>query len=115
MKNKKNYFIIITLIFLWSCTPKQKDDKSNVNSKKVQRPVAVDNGKIFIKNGEKLLYGGEDSTSHFFINNCSLNDSQFHYGIGREKFPALLNPEFISVNEADSIWNDTNRFLLAYA
>ena len=44
-----------------------------------------------------------------------LKDEQFHYGIGREKFPALLKPSFESVREADSIWADSTRFLLAYS
>ena len=63
--------------------------------------------------GKRMLYGGEDETQHFDITDYLLNDEQFHYGIGREKFPALLNPEFISVPEADKVWADSSRFLLA--
>ena len=62
-----------------------------------------------------MLYGGSDSTQHFDITGYALKDSQFHYGMGRERFPALLEPSFISVAEADSIWEDSTRFLLAYA
>ena len=62
-----------------------------------------------------MLYGGEDSTQHFDITGYDLKDQQFHYGIGRERFPALLEPEFVSIEEADSLWADSTRFLVAYA
>lgn len=78
-----------------------------------QRPSALENGKFFDKNGAKMLYGGESETEHFIIDNLDLEPSQFHYGIGRERFPALLKPEFQTVQEADSNWTLESRFLLA--
>jgi len=60
-----------------------------------------------------MLYGGE-SYQHFTINNLDLIEEQFHYGLGRERFPALLEPKFESVVEADKRWRDKDRFLLAY-
>lgn len=80
-----------------------------------QRPLAVEQGKFLEQNGVPMLYGGEDSTQHFAVSNLELIDSQFHYGIGREHFPALLEPAFISIAEADDMWPDSSRFLLAYA
>ena len=62
--------------------------------------------------GKKLLYGGEDSTWHFDITNSILNDEQYHYGIGREQFKALLEPEFMTRDEADEIYPDSARFLV---
>lgn len=85
------------------------------NEVEYEKPTSLDNGKFFNMGDNYMLYGGEDSSQHFKINNCCLKDEQFHYGIGREEFPALLEPEFISVNEANSIWNDTTRFLLAHS
>ena len=76
--------------------------------------MAIDSGKFFMVDGMKMLYGGEDSLQHFNVNNNELKDEQFHYGIGREKFPALLAPEFSSINEVDSLWDDDSRFILAY-
>lgn len=61
-----------------------------------------------------MLYGGTDSTQHFDITNYDLNDAQFHYGIGREAFPALLEPAFITIKAADSLWKDDDRFLIAF-
>lgn len=80
-----------------------------------KRPLALENGKFLELAGQPLLYGGEDSSQHFDVSNLELRPEQFHYGIGREKFPALLEPEFITVENADVIWPDTVRFLVAHA
>ena len=77
-----------------------------------KRPLAIDNGKIFKKDGKRYLWGGEDERQHFDITDCSLKENQFHYGIGREKFSALLAPDFISVAEAGSQYADNARFLV---
>lgn len=79
-----------------------------------QRPIAVENGKFFETQGNKMLYGGAKEKQHFKINNLELEPKQFHYGIGRERFPALITPKFESVSEADNHWEDTDRFLVAY-
>ena len=78
-----------------------------------QRPLAIDRGKILNVPNKKLLWGGDDPSMHFDITNCELKDEQFHYGIGREHFPALLKPEFVSVSRADKIWKEEDRFLVA--
>jgi len=83
--------------------------------KKPQRPISFENGKFFELEGKKMLYGGKDSIQHFDITDYELKDKQFHYGIGRERFPALLNPEFTTIEAADSLWNDNDRFILAYS
>ena len=93
---------------------KKEESKEKVTQKK-QRPSALKKGKFFTIDKKQMLYGGKDSTQHFDITNYTLKDEQFHYGIGREVFPALLEPEFISVKEADSIWADSTRFIVAYA
>ncbi len=80
-----------------------------------KRPVSVENGKFFSKGNQKFLYGGKDSLQHFDITDYALKDEQFHYGIGREVFPALLKPEFINLEEASKVWNDSIRFLLAHS
>lgn len=94
---------------------KDEDKTETEKPSKKQRPSALKKGKFFTVNDKQMLYGGKDSTQHFDITNYTLKDEQFHYGIGREAFPALLEPEFISVQEADSIWEDDARFIVAYA
>jgi uncharacterized protein DUF3179 len=118
----KNYLPFLIIGIFMSCTGQSNLNDTETESKelelpppKKQRPVAMENGKFFEIDGVKMLYGGEDSSQHFIIENCILNNKQFHYGIGREKFPALLEPEFISVKQADLFWADSTRFLLAYS
>lgn len=92
-----------------------KNEKAVDTTPKKQRPFAKDSGKFFSVNGRKMLYGGKDASQHFDITDYELKDEQFHYGIGREAFPALLEPEFTSIEAVDSIWNDDDRFILAYS
>ncbi|WP_432410858.1 DUF3179 domain-containing (seleno)protein [Rasiella sp. SM2506] len=82
---------------------------------KKNRPSALNNGKFFSEDGKKMLYGGSSESQHFDITDISLKEEQFHYGLGREAFPALLEPEFNSVEKADEIWADDARFLVAYS
>ncbi|MEO9483576.1 MAG: DUF3179 domain-containing (seleno)protein [Ekhidna sp.] len=113
----KYLILILFVIVLASCSGNvsQEASQEKQQPEKKQRPIAVDNGKIFTAGSQKMLYGGQDSAQHFDITNNELKDEQFHYGIGREVFPALLDPEFITVSAADSQWHDTTRFLVAYA
>lgn len=108
---------VLVLCLTYSCGTPQETAQEETSEKpaKKQRPIAVNNGKFFDHDGKRMLYGGKDSLQHFDITNYALVDSQFHYGIGREAFPALLDPEFMSVNDADSVWADSVRFLVAHA
>ena len=118
-KTIKTLVLILGLAVLLNCKEETKDKQTTEQSQnteetiKKKRPVALENGKIFEIDGKKMLYGGEKEDQHFDISDYSLKDGQLHYGIGREKFPALLKPSFISVKEADSVWADSTRFLLA--
>ena len=116
------YFLplAILLLSIISCKTNKKSQSTNNSStatevQKKKRPSAKEHGKFFTKDGRKMLYGGEDEQQHFDITGYTLIDEQFHYGIGRERFPALLKPEFISVEEANAVWPDSARFLLAFA
>jgi len=90
-----------------------RETESTESAKPRKRPVSVENGKFFDKDGRKYLWGGEDSSWHFDITDYILKDEQFHYGIGRERFHALIDPQFISREIADTIYADSARFLVA--
>lgn len=104
---KKLILIITSAYFMTSCGVK----KDNIQERQ-QRPSALKHGKIFEQGGKKYLFGGIDSAWNFDITNSSLIDSQYHYGIGREQFHALIDPEFISEEEASTLYDDSSRFLL---
>jgi len=122
----RHYIILLIVIFCYSCKnqdTKTIDENNTVQAvkekieaeKKPQRPISYKNGKFFEIDGRKMLYGGKDSLQHFDITNYDLNNEQFHYGIGRERFPALLNPKFTTIVVVDSLWKDKDRFILAYS
>lgn len=105
---------LLCLLIACQQQPTPAKEQASVTPKK-QRPVSYENGKFFEKDAIPMLYGGEQAHQHFDISNLELKKEQFHYGIGRERFPALLQPSFTSVAAADSLWKDEDRFLLAYA
>ena len=115
-------YVLSSLLLFVSCNENSKEietveirvDSAEIVIKK-ERPSAFENGKFFNIDSVNMLYGGENEFQHFDITNSILKPKQFHYGIGREIFPALFEPVFISVNQADSIWVDSSRFLLAYS
>ncbi|WP_430965864.1 DUF3179 domain-containing (seleno)protein [Spongiimicrobium sp. 2-473A-2-J] len=114
----KSLILLLSVVVILSCKQQKKElpkTKKTEETVKKKRPVALENGKFFEVDGKKMLYGGEKDDQHFDITGYELKDGQFHYGIGREKFPALLEPEFTSVRQADSIWADSTRFLVAYS
>ena len=118
----KSILILFLFISLIACKNDNKSNSEEIPSgqredtiKKPQRPIALENDKFFEVDGRKMLYGGEKAVQHFDITNNELKDEQFHYGIGREHFPALLDPKFTTIKAVDSIWNDDDRFILAYS
>jgi hypothetical protein len=115
----KRLITLLLVVNFFSCDQKSKEpvnpEKETSVTPKKKRPFAIDSGKFFSKNGKKMLYGGKDDSQHFDITDYELKDEQFHYGIGREAFPALLKPEFTTIEAVDSIWKDEDRFILAYS
>jgi len=91
----------------------KSSDTSAPEEQERQRPIAYDLGKFVDSIDGRYLYGGENPEDNFDVTNSSLIEKQFHYGIGREVFPALLNPAFTSISKLDTIWADTSRFLVA--
>ena len=117
---KRIFFVFLSISLLYSCSNSNNANKSNSVSKvteeirldRKKRPYAIDNGKFFDKNGKRYLYGGENDAQHFDVTGYTLKDGQFHYGIGREAFPALIKPDFISKDQANHVFDDTAKFLL---
>lgn len=118
--NRSKIFILFLLGFCSTCQPRETEsgtdtasDTATVTTVK-DRPLAVEEDKFFEKDGHKYLYGGEKEHEHFDVTNSSLKDQQFHYGIGREKFPALIEPQFIAIQQADTAFEPEDRFLLLH-
>lgn len=116
MNTATKFYVILacSIVLLEGCSSSDSDNNSGKDNQDQasQRPVAAENGKFFEADGIRYLYGGDHEEQHFNITDYDLVDEQFHYGIGREKFPALLQPQFMSLSEADSLFVDSARFLL---
>lgn len=108
----KHFLLSSILLILFACGTTKTAQKTTETPQ--QRPIAHELGKFFEIDGKQMLYGG-DSTEHFDVSNSLLKKEQFHYGIGREAFPALLAPTFSSIQEVGALWADSNRFLVAHS
>lgn len=109
-------FLILCLIAL-GCAEKPVEESKQTHpamqsgERRKGFPVAIKKGKIFEKGGIRYLWGGWDESQHFVINELRLKPEQFHFGIGRERFPALIEPEFVMAEEANIWLADTARVL----
>lgn len=56
--------------------------------------------RIMEKKGRRYLWAGEDEAMHFDVTQTSLKLERLHYGLGREAFPALIEPRFIPAHAA---------------
>ncbi len=61
--------------------------------------------------GTRLLRGGEEESMHFDITTFRLDPANLNYGIGREAFPALIAPKFVSADEASAWLGQEDRVL----
>ena len=68
--------------------------------------------RVMERDGKKLLWGGAKESMHFDITRFALEPDQLHYGLGRENFPALIEPEFVSAEQADTWLDDDDRVLV---
>ena len=66
---------------------------------------------IIKRNGRTYLRGGVNDGDHFDITEFRLDPDRLHYGLGRERFAALTEPQFAAVSEADEWVNDSERVL----
>ncbi len=112
-------YLLLLMMFQFSCD-KQSAGPTNPNI--IDDPLdcmeaAMNKGFIEKKdNGRIMLYGGNGPTERDFdITKGLLSPCQFHYGLGRESFDALIRPEYITVEEASALYPDDERFLVATA
>lgn len=68
--------------------------------------------RLIERDGRRWLRGGERESDHFDVTRFRLDPKSLHYGIGRERFPALIEPKFVSSAEADG-WLAPEALVLA--
>lgn len=99
------------VLALGACAAPQDRAAALANRGRPRRPISVDHGKVLIKEGRRLLWGGKDPASHFDLADAALAPARLHYGIGREVFPALTAPRFEPAESARSWLGEGDRVL----
>jgi hypothetical protein len=102
-------FFLLGALCLPGCIEKEPEPKAD--PRKPTFPLAIQTGRFFEKNGVRYLWGGKNADQHFVVDNLVLKPEQFHFGVGREYFAALIKPEFIPAYEANAWLPDSARVL----
>lgn len=74
--------------------------------------AVITSGKYYEKGDQQFLWGGEDTATHFNITGWDLNPCHLTFGLGREKFHALVNPEYSRMSSSDDHIPDDNEVLI---
>jgi hypothetical protein len=115
-------FSIIFLLFLFSCSKENLDVNQNLVDNNNHLGFCNDSicvtpteDKVFIANGVRWLWGGNNEDWHFNINDFDLDPQRLKSGLGREFFKALIEPEYTSIQNSPSQIKGTDEFIIIYA
>ena len=109
MKNILNV-IIFGCMLLYGCTKDEKTNSDLPDDACLQ--LAIDEGKVFYSGSRKMLWGGDNPDWHFDISNGTLRECQLKFGLGREAFNALIDPQYKTVEEESHRYNANDRFII---
>lgn len=91
-------FIIFSLsLVIYCCFTSCTEDREIIRPKNTTvAPCGFTevNEKIWVEEGSKFLWGGDEDHMHFNISNWALDECNLSYGLGREKFLALIKPGY---------------------
>ena len=71
-----------------------------------------DGKRTFEHEGRTWLWGGPNESDHFDVTTFRLDAARLHYGLGREHFAALVEPRYVSVEEADGHVRESDEVLV---
>ncbi|MEL7020340.1 MAG: DUF3179 domain-containing (seleno)protein [Bacteroidota bacterium] len=72
-------------------------------------------GKIYENSDRTYLWAGDNVEWHFDITDWELNECNLLYGLGRETFPALLEPEYAPLSEIRLELDDIDKCLVLFS
>ena len=102
-------------ILVISCqkeNPAGTSPPNNSNGSNNCEQIAIDKGWIFHEDNQKWLFGGSQDSWHFNVSNWDLKACQLRFGLGREAFDALIEPQYEPLSAALSLYSDSDRFLI---
>lgn len=79
-----------------------------------ESPLAADNGKILQIDGKPYLYGGENPDWRFEISTLTIDANKLRNGVGREHYPALIEPRFVEAGEAGQWLKPESRVIVVH-
>jgi len=109
MKNILSVLVLSCLLF-YGCTKDSKKNSDLPDGACLQS--AIDDGFVFWSGNHKMLYGGENPDWHFDITDGTLRECQLRFGLGREAFEALIDPQYKTVQEESFRYDDSDRFII---
>lgn len=116
MTNRHILFMLLAISSMMiACSKDKNTGNPTQNSTDDCKNEAIDRGIVFYENETKLLYGGENDGWHFRINNLNLDECRFSSGLGRESFHALIEPEYIPVQEETYDYRENERTIVVFS
>lgn len=104
-------FISLLLFVLFSsCAKEELKISGQADNPCLQE--AIDKGKVFYEDDKKMLWGGNNESWHFDISGWFLKECQLKYGLGREAFDALIDPQYNSIEEELHRYHPSDRFII---
>ena len=110
---KTIYLPFVLVIFVMSsCLKVDEIEEAEVIGPVSCSTPIVNSGKYYEKDGKWYLYGGVDSSTHFEVSNFTLDPCKLNFGLGREHFIALREPEFEDISEREDDFSDYDRIVV---
>ncbi|NOX46008.1 MAG: DUF3179 domain-containing protein [Chlorobi bacterium] len=109
MKNILGILVLCSFLF-YGCSKDSNKNSDLPDGACLQS--AIDDGFVFWSGSHKMLYGGENPDWHFDITKSSLRECQLRFGLGREAFDALIDPQYKTVQEEDFRYDESDRFII---
>ncbi len=107
---KINVFFFLFIVTLVSCS------KKDIPEDEVTAPYIPLSDKIIDHgDGNLWLYGGQDEEDHFNITNNSIRLSNLKYGLGRELFNSLRDPQYTALSNLTTPMHDSSEIILIHA
>ena len=107
----RNFYLVSLLIILAPLVGRAQSDPAAAFRNQAA-PNAAEAGKVVERDGRVLLYGGENPEWNFDVTNFSLDTGKLLNGVGREYYPALIEPGFESAADADEWLAGDSRVLV---
>ena len=107
------YTLVIISVLLLACS-KQEVSISKTVVSDICFESAFKDGRVFYEGDSLYLIGSRSQDWKFDITGWSLNMCNISNGIGRENFPALIKPEYVSIGSEKGVYDTSERCIVMF-